>query len=201
MQNLKTTKNATFGHYRTILSGYIFATEAHIGKKLAKQQYVLHVSPQYGELRFTSGWDPLVSFRHPCRFQRVSGLGSVTARQSSSGRQPDFAELNRERHLCSAGQPSCWVLAHILVTSVSLLGACSTWNDCGKEVQFNESVVRESLNASIMRHTVEDASCSGHSLGYLYCLYHANNSKVVSCHWNFGCMKSFCIIYIILFAL
>jgi len=57
MQNLKTTRNATFGHYRTILSGYIFATDAHTNnrKKLAKHQYVLHVSPQYGELRFTSG--------------------------------------------------------------------------------------------------------------------------------------------------
>ena len=29
-----------------------------------------------------------VSFRHPCKFQRVSRLGSVTARHSSSGRQP-----------------------------------------------------------------------------------------------------------------
>ena len=48
-------------------------------------------------------------------FQRVSRLGSVTARQSSSGRQPNFAALNRGRHLCSAGRTSCWELAHILV--------------------------------------------------------------------------------------
>jgi len=34
---------------------------------------------------------------------------------SSSGRQPNFAALNRERHLCSAGRPSHWALAHILV--------------------------------------------------------------------------------------
>jgi len=34
--------------------------------------------------------------------------------QSSSGRQPNFAALNRGRHLCSAGRPSRWVLAHIL---------------------------------------------------------------------------------------
>jgi len=35
------------------LSGYIFATKAHIDnrkKKLVKQQDVLHMSPQYGEL-------------------------------------------------------------------------------------------------------------------------------------------------------
>jgi len=34
---------------------------------------------------------------------------------SSSERQPNFAALNRGRHLCSAGRPSCWALAHILV--------------------------------------------------------------------------------------
>jgi len=46
------------GHHRTILSGYIFATKAHIDnrkKKLVKQQYDLHMSPQYGELQSTSG--------------------------------------------------------------------------------------------------------------------------------------------------
>jgi len=39
------------------LSGYIFATKARIDnpKKIIKQQYVLHMSPQYGELRPTSG--------------------------------------------------------------------------------------------------------------------------------------------------
>jgi len=34
---------------------------------------------------------------------------------SSTGRQPNFASLNRRRHLCSAGRPSRWALAHILV--------------------------------------------------------------------------------------
>ena len=51
-----------------------------IGKKLVKQQYVLHMSPQYGELRPTNGWDPFVSLGHSCKFQRVSRLGSVTSR-------------------------------------------------------------------------------------------------------------------------
>jgi len=36
---------------------------------------------------------------------------------SSSGRQANFAALNRGRHLCSAGRPSGWALAHILVLS------------------------------------------------------------------------------------
>jgi len=86
-----------------------------IGKQLVKQQYLLQMSPQYGELRPTSGWDRFGSLGHPCRFQRVSRLGSVTAWHSSSGRQPNFAALNRGRHLYSAGRPSRWALAHILV--------------------------------------------------------------------------------------
>ena len=32
-----------------------------------------------------------------------------------SGSQPNFAALNRGRHLFSAGRPSGWALAHILV--------------------------------------------------------------------------------------
>jgi len=56
-----------------------------IGKKLVKQRYVLHISPQYGELRHTNGWDPSGSLRHPCKFQRVSHLGSVTARHLVAG--------------------------------------------------------------------------------------------------------------------
>ena len=40
---------------------------------------------------------------HSYKFQWVSRLGSVTARQSSSERQPNFAALNRGRHLYSAG--------------------------------------------------------------------------------------------------
>ena len=51
-----------------------------IGKKLVKQQYVLHMCQQYGDRRPTSGWDRLTSFGYPCKFQLVSRLGSVTAR-------------------------------------------------------------------------------------------------------------------------
>ena len=71
------------------------------------------MSSEYGELRPTSGWDPLASLGHPCKFQRVSRLCSVTAWHSSSGRQPNFAALNRGRHLYSAGRPSRCALAHI----------------------------------------------------------------------------------------
>jgi len=68
-------------------------------------------------LRPTNGWDLLASLGHPCKFQRLLRLGSVTARHLVyNGRQPNFAALNRGCHLCSAGQPSGWALAYILVT-------------------------------------------------------------------------------------
>jgi len=114
----KNAKNSPSGHHHTTLSGYILATKAHIDsrKEPFKQQYLPHMSLQYGELRPTSSWDQFTRFGHPSTFQRVSRLGSVTARHSSSGRQPNFAALNRERYLHSAGRPSRWALAHILVS-------------------------------------------------------------------------------------
>ena len=62
----------------------------------------------------------MASLRHPCKFQRVSRLGTVTARHSSIGRQPNFAALNRGCHLYSAGRPSRWALAHISSCQVTL---------------------------------------------------------------------------------
>ena len=116
----KVVKKSPFEHHRTTLSGYIFATKVHVcidnRKKIVKQQYLLQMFPQYGELRPTSGWDRSGSLGHPCKFQRFSSLGSATARHSSIGRQPNFAALNRGRHLYSAGRSSRWALAHILVT-------------------------------------------------------------------------------------
>jgi len=64
---------------------------------------------------------PAASFkRRDCKLQRVFCLGSVTARHSSIERQPNFAPLNRGRHLYSAGRPSRWALAHILVIGVAM---------------------------------------------------------------------------------
>ena len=73
------------------------------------------MSPQYGELRRTNGWDRSGSLRHPCKFQRLFASWQRYCTASSGGRQPNFAALNRGRHLCSAGRPSRWALAHILV--------------------------------------------------------------------------------------
>ena len=113
-------KAPKIGHLGTIvqLCQAISSQLRHIStirKKLVKQQqqYLSHMSSQYGEVRPTSGSDLLVSLGHPCKFQRVSCFGSVTVRHSSSGRQSNFAAFNRGRHLYSAGQLRCWALAHV----------------------------------------------------------------------------------------
>jgi len=62
-----------------------------IRKELVKQQYLFHMSSQYGELRLTGGWDRFGSFGHPSKFQRVSRLVFVTAATSFTGGQPNFA--------------------------------------------------------------------------------------------------------------
>jgi len=43
-------KKSQSGYHRTILSDHVFATKASIDnqKKIVKQQYMLHISSQYG---------------------------------------------------------------------------------------------------------------------------------------------------------
>jgi len=78
-------RDAKYRHFGTItqICWAISSQLRHlstIGKKLVKQQYLPKMSLQYGEVRHTSGWDLLASLGHPCKFQRVSHLGSVTTR-------------------------------------------------------------------------------------------------------------------------
>ena len=78
----KIAKNLQSRHHRTTYSAYILALLRHvstIGKKLVKQQYLLHMSSQYGELWPTNAWDGFGSLGHPSKFQRVSRLGFVTS--------------------------------------------------------------------------------------------------------------------------
>jgi len=89
----KIAQNSLSEHHRTTVSGYIVATKACVDsrKKLVKQQYLLHMHPQYGELRPTGGWDLLVSLGHSSKFQPVSHLSFATAPTSLTGDQPNFA--------------------------------------------------------------------------------------------------------------
>jgi len=114
-------KKSPFWHHRTTLSGYIFATKECIdNRKKLLNSNTSSTCPD-NTVNFgpppTSGWDRFTSLGHPCKFQRVSLLGSVTARHSSSRRQPNFAALNRGRHLYAAGRPLRWAFAHILVSN------------------------------------------------------------------------------------
>jgi len=63
MQHANISKKLPSAHDRTTLSGYIFTTRARIDnrKKLFKQQYLLQMSPQYGELgRLAADIGPVV---------------------------------------------------------------------------------------------------------------------------------------------
>jgi len=75
----KVAKKSPYGRHRTALLGYIFATKAAIDnqKKLVKQQYLLQMSPQYGELQPTSGWDRSGSLGHPCKFNGFRVLAAL----------------------------------------------------------------------------------------------------------------------------
>jgi len=167
-----------------MLSGWIFATKAFIDnwKEVVNKQYLLHVSPQYGELRPTNAWDRRFgSSRQPSKFHgfRVltsllqrrrspeanqtlhdirpspmllhylyifgsscrltefrhlqnalcvqvfafSYIGSVTARHTSQTLRRGIQGMElrnfcRGSHLYSAGRPSRWTLAHILVFNI-----------------------------------------------------------------------------------
>jgi len=72
-------------------------------------------SPQYGELRPTSGWDLSSSLRHPRKFQRVSRLGSITAQHLVAGISQTLRRWTEGATLWSAGRLPRWALAHILV--------------------------------------------------------------------------------------
>ena len=63
-------KNSPSGHHRTILLGCFFATKALIDnrKKPVKQQYLLHMSSQYGKIWPTNSRDRFGSLRHPANF-------------------------------------------------------------------------------------------------------------------------------------
>jgi len=58
---------------------------------LVKQQYLLRVFSQYGELRPSRGWDRFESLGHRSKFQWVSRFTFVTALTSLIGGQPNFA--------------------------------------------------------------------------------------------------------------
>jgi len=112
----KIAKKSPSGHHSTTLSGYIFAIKAYIDNRKNMLNSNTSSTCPHNMVNFRlltaeirSGvWAPQVISTGFASWQRY-----CTA--SSSGRQPNFAALNRRRHLYSAGRPSPWALGHILV--------------------------------------------------------------------------------------
>jgi len=111
----KSRQQSPSGHHPTILSGYSFTTKACIDnrKKLVKQQYLIYMSPQYGEHRPTIASE-IVSlvWGTPGNFNGFGVLSALLHGTLVVGVN-QTAALNRGRHLHSAGRPSRWALAHI----------------------------------------------------------------------------------------
>jgi len=99
-ENTRRKKSPKIGHLRTIaqICRTISSQRRHvstIGNKLVKQQFLFHMSSQYGELQPISGWYWSTSLGHPSKFQRVSGIDFVTAPTSLNGGQPKCTVFGR----------------------------------------------------------------------------------------------------------
>jgi len=77
------------------------------------------MSSQYNELRPTSGLDKLASLGHPSKFQRVSRLGSVTARHSSSGLQPNLVAWYKEWNYGTFPEGATYIFDWAAITFVT----------------------------------------------------------------------------------
>ena len=108
-------------HHRNNLSGYIFATKARIDNR-KKNLFSSNISstPLHNIVNFGPLAAEIVSlvWGTPSNFNRVSRLGSVTARHSSSGRQPNCGVEQRAPPNVMAGRPSRWALAHIVIVFI-----------------------------------------------------------------------------------
>ena len=79
---------------------------------------------------------------HPCKFQRVSRLGSVTARHASSGRQPNCGVQQRAPSVVGRAAITLgnMPLAHILVNNC--LPIIDTCLNCGDTARQSCAMVR-----------------------------------------------------------
>jgi len=79
-------KNLPSGHHRTTLSRYIFANKARIDnrKKLVKQQYLPHMSLQYGELSPLAAEIGSLVWSTPANFNGFHVFASLLQRRCST---------------------------------------------------------------------------------------------------------------------
>jgi len=118
MQDTKSRQKSSSGHHPTTMSGYIFATKACIDnrkKNLLSSNITCkcpHNMVNFGPLAaeiLSLVWGTSGNFNG---FRVLAPLlhGTLVVGVSQT------AALNRGRHLDSAGRPSRWALAHILVS-------------------------------------------------------------------------------------
>ena len=134
-------------HHSTTVSGYIFATKACIDNR-KKNLLSSNISPTCPHNMMNFGplaadivslvWGTPGNF-HWFRVLAALLYGTLVVGVSKT------AALNRGRHLCSAGRPSRWALAHILhreskkgatltmTITLSVLGGFANFFHCCKE--------------------------------------------------------------------
>ena len=134
-------KKSPSGHHLTTLSGYIFATKACIdnrNKNLLSSNISFtcsHNMVNFGLLATEICW----RVRGPLQISTSFASWQRYCMALSNGRQPNFAALNRGRHLYSAGRPSHWALAHISsffspILSRRRLDVYHTVSTCGGDI-------------------------------------------------------------------
>jgi len=134
-------KNSSSGHHRTTLSGYIFAIKARVDNRKKNLQHLFHMSAQYGELRLTSGWHPLVCLGHPANlngFRILAALLHSTLGVGVSQTLPLWAEsatyIRQGGHRVGhCPHSSC---LYFYVISISYLSIFFLWPPCGPDADI-----------------------------------------------------------------
>jgi len=124
IKDAKNCQKSPSGHRLTTLSGYrlFFATKAHIDNR---KNNLLNSNTSSTRPHNMANFGPLtakIASGVLGTQANFNGFRVLSARHSGSGRQPNFAALNRGRRLSLylASRPSRWALAHILVTNTNL---------------------------------------------------------------------------------
>ena len=118
----KSCQKSPSGHHRTTLSGYIFANKPCIDNR-KKNLLSSNISSTCADNMMNFG--PLAAeivslvWGTPANFNGFGVLAALVDGTLVVG-VSQTVSLNRGRHLYSAGRPSRWALAHILVCFVSL---------------------------------------------------------------------------------
>ena len=137
----KLCKKSPSAHHRTTLTDCIFTNKACIDnrKKFVKQQYDLHMSSQYGELRPTNGWDPFGSLGHPSKFNGFRVLPSLLQRRRSP-------EANQTLH-------DVWP-SHGLIHYIYIFGdSCPLTEFCTVQNSLYVQVLRSHVLAALLHGT------------------------------------------------